>query len=234
MPLFHVGGMSFALVGLSLRRAHPHAAHPRSARRARRCWPTAVTHTFFVPALLAAMAAGAGRAHVPDAAAASSTARRRCRCRCCGPALALFPGRMTQVYGMTEASGVVSCCRSPTTRTRPSRTGWSRPGRPIAGRRDRDPRPGDRRAACRRRARRDLGAQRAAHGRLLGQAGGHRGGDHPRRLAALRRRRAHRRRRLPLRHRPHQGHDHQRRREHLPGRDRARARRAPDRRRLSR
>ena len=49
-------------------------------------------------------------------------------------------------------------------------------------------------------------------GGLLGQAGGDGRDDHPGRLAALRRRWPHGRRRVRLRDRPDQGHDHQRRR----------------------
>ena len=186
-----------------------------------------ITHTFLVPALLAAMAQVPGAADRDFPALQVALLRRLAHAAAGAAGLpGCSPGGWTQVYGMTEASGVVTRCRSPTTRTPPSRTGWSR--RATRSRRgDRDPGPGHRRAGARRRARRDLGALRAAHERLLGQAGGHRRRDHPGRLAALRRRRAHRRRRLRLRHRPDQGHDHQRRREHLPRRDRAGAGRAP-------
>ena len=73
----------------------------------------------------------------------------------------------------------------------------------AAGRDRRDPDPGPDR-----------------HAGLLGQARGH-GRDHPRRVAAHRRHRPPRRRRLPVRHRPGQGHDHPGRRERVLRRDRA-------------
>ena len=71
----------------------------------------------------------------------------------------------------------------------------------------------------RRRARRDRGQGPERDGRLSAQPGGD-GHDDPRRLAAHRRRRLRRLRRVLLHRRPRQGHDHPRRREHLPARDR--------------
>jgi acyl-CoA synthetase (AMP-forming)/AMP-acid ligase II len=107
MPLFHVGGMSFALVGLScgaslrmLRAPDPLAVLDMLADEP-------VTHTFLVPALLAAMVTVSGERTFPTlrlvyygASPMPLPVLRACT--------ALFPGRMAQVYGMTEASGVVS------------------------------------------------------------------------------------------------------------------------------
>jgi len=106
MPLFHVGGMSWALLGL---------AHGATVRILRRPDPVAVlddlasgiTHTFLVPALLAAMVRVPGERTFPElrviwygASPMPLPVLRAC--------VALFPGRMAQVYGMTEASGAVT------------------------------------------------------------------------------------------------------------------------------
>ena len=104
--------------------------------------------------------------------------------------VALFPGRMAQVYGMTEASGAVTALpvadhEDPDGRA-PARLG----GPPDPGRGDRDPGPGHRRSRCRSASPARSGCAPPAHERLLGQAGGHRRHDHPGRLAAVRRRRA--------------------------------------------
>jgi acyl-CoA synthetase (AMP-forming)/AMP-acid ligase II len=109
MPLYHVGGTSYALLALS-RGAHivmlrmPDPAAVLETLGAER-----ITHTFLVPALMAAMT------QVPGAAERDFSALRSLAygaspmplpvMRAC---LALFPGVMHQVYGMTEACGVVS------------------------------------------------------------------------------------------------------------------------------
>jgi acyl-CoA synthetase (AMP-forming)/AMP-acid ligase II len=106
MPLFHVGGMSWALLGLScgatiriLRTPDPAAVLDDLA--------DGTTHTFLVPALLAAMVQVPGerrfsalRLILYGASPMPLPVLRAC--------VALFPGRMTQVYGMTEASGAVT------------------------------------------------------------------------------------------------------------------------------
>jgi acyl-CoA synthetase (AMP-forming)/AMP-acid ligase II len=106
MPLFHVGGMSWALLGLAcgatiriLRTPDPAAVLDDLA--------DGTTHTFLVPALLAAMVRVPGERRFPalrlvlyGASPIPLPVLRAC--------VALFPGRMTQVYGMTEASGAVT------------------------------------------------------------------------------------------------------------------------------
>jgi acyl-CoA synthetase (AMP-forming)/AMP-acid ligase II len=107
MPLFHVGGMCWALLGLSsgggvriLRTPDPTAVLDDLANGG-------VTHTFVVPALLAAMVRVPGERSFPalrivlyGASPMPLPVLRAC--------VALFPGRMAQVYGMTEASGAVT------------------------------------------------------------------------------------------------------------------------------
>jgi acyl-CoA synthetase (AMP-forming)/AMP-acid ligase II len=106
MPLFHVGGMSWALIGLSL---------GATIRILRTPDPAAVlddlahgtTHTFLVPALLAAMVRVPGERTFPTLRAVwyGASPMPLPVLRAC---VALFPGRMVQVYGMTEASGAVT------------------------------------------------------------------------------------------------------------------------------
>ena len=109
MPLFHVGGTSYALLAIAhgarivlLRMPDPAAVVAQLAAEG-------ITHTFLVPALLA------GITQVPGVAELDLSALRTLSygaspmplpvLRACLP---LFPGRMHQVYGMTEACGVVS------------------------------------------------------------------------------------------------------------------------------
>ena len=109
MPLFHVGGTSFALLAMHdgghivlLRMPDPVAILDMLERER-------ITHTFLVPALLGAMT------QVPGAADRDFSALRDLAygaspmplpvLRAC---LQLFPGVMHQVYGMTEATGAVS------------------------------------------------------------------------------------------------------------------------------
>ncbi|HZG90282.1 MAG TPA: long-chain-fatty-acid--CoA ligase [Pseudonocardia sp.] len=109
MPLFHVGGTSYALLAvatgahiLMLRLPDPGAVLEMLER-------DRITHTFLVPALMAVMT------QVPGAADRDYSALRSLSygaspmplpvMRAC---LKLFPGVMHQVYGMTEATGVVS------------------------------------------------------------------------------------------------------------------------------
>lgn len=109
MPLFHVGGTSYALLAMAcgarialLRLPDPNAVWDMLEQ-------DGITHTFLVPALLAVMAQvpGAADRDVSRLKALSYGASpmplpvmRAC--------LKLFPGVMHQVYGMTEACGVVS------------------------------------------------------------------------------------------------------------------------------
>ncbi len=109
MPLFHVGGTSYALLAVTagahivmMRLPDPAAALEMLERER-------ITHTFYVPALMAAMlqVPGVGDRDYSSVKALSYGASpmplpvmRGC--------LELFPGVMHQVYGMTEQCGVVS------------------------------------------------------------------------------------------------------------------------------
>ncbi|MDN5748269.1 MAG: long-chain-fatty-acid--CoA ligase [Pseudonocardia sp.] len=109
MPLFHVGGTSYALLAIAagahslmMRLPDPAAALEMLERER-------ITHTFYVPALMAAMlqVPGVGERDFSSVKALSYGASpmplpvlRGC--------LTLFPGVLHQVYGMTEQCGVVS------------------------------------------------------------------------------------------------------------------------------
>jgi acyl-CoA synthetase (AMP-forming)/AMP-acid ligase II len=109
MPLFHVGGTSYALLAVS-RGAHVVMLRtPDPAAVVESLESQRITHTFLVPALLAAMTQVPGvgerdfsalRALSYGASPMPLPVMRAC--------LKLFPGVMHQVYGMTEACGVVS------------------------------------------------------------------------------------------------------------------------------
>ncbi|MFC4943987.1 long-chain-fatty-acid--CoA ligase [Pseudonocardia sp. GCM10023141] len=109
MPLFHVGGTSYALVAVTNGARMEIMRLPDPAAVLQALEESRITHTFLVPALLAAMV------QVPGAADRDYSALRALAygaspmplpvMRAC---LALFPGVMHQVYGMTEACGVVS------------------------------------------------------------------------------------------------------------------------------
>ena len=109
MPLFHVGGTSYALIAFcagarSFMMRTPDPAVALAMLEAER-----ITHTFYVPALMAAMN------QVPGAADRDFSALKAL-CYGASPmplpvmraSLELFPGIMQQVYGMTEQSGVVT------------------------------------------------------------------------------------------------------------------------------
>jgi acyl-CoA synthetase (AMP-forming)/AMP-acid ligase II len=131
MPLFHVGGMSWALLGLScgatiriLRTPDPAAVLDDLA--------DGITHTFLVPALLAAMLRVPGGHSFPalrlvlyGASPMPLPVLRAC--------LALFPGRMAQVYGMTEASGGVTTLSVADHEDPDAKHRLVSAGRPIAG-----------------------------------------------------------------------------------------------------
>lgn len=109
MPLYHVGGTSYALLAISCGAHIVMLRMPDPAAVLETLETQRITHTFLVPALLAAMM------QVPGAAERDFSALQSLSygaspmplpvMRAC---LALFPGVMHQVYGMTEASGVVS------------------------------------------------------------------------------------------------------------------------------
>ncbi len=109
MPLFHVGGMSYSIVGLSCGAALTMLRTPDPVAVLDMLEHDGVTHTFLVPALLAVMmrVPGVGDRAFPTLRGVyygASPMPLPVLLAC----LAVFPGRMAQVYGMTEASGVVT------------------------------------------------------------------------------------------------------------------------------
>ncbi|MCO1653798.1 long-chain-fatty-acid--CoA ligase [Pseudonocardia humida] len=109
MPLFHVGGTSYALLAIAagaqirmLRLPDPVAVVEMLER-------DRITHTFLVPALLAAIVQVPGIAERDfSALQALSYGASPMPLPVLRACLKLFPGVMHQVYGMTEACGVVS------------------------------------------------------------------------------------------------------------------------------
>lgn len=109
MPLFHVGGTSTALVALAQGARVVLMRLPDPAAALQMLEEGKITHTFFVPALMAAMN------QVPGAAARDYSSLE-VLCYGASPmplpvlreSLAIFPGVLYQVYGMTEQSGAVS------------------------------------------------------------------------------------------------------------------------------
>jgi len=109
MPLFHVGGTSYALVAITTGAHIFMMRMPDPAAALAMLESEKITHTFYVPALMAAMT------QVPGAADRDYSSLKALSygaspmplpvMRAC---LKLFPGVMQQVYGMTEQSGVVS------------------------------------------------------------------------------------------------------------------------------
>ncbi len=109
MPLFHVGGTSYALLAIACGARIEMMRTPDPAAILDMFERERITHTFLVPALLAAMA------QVPGAAERDCSALRGLSYGASPmplpvmrASLELFPGVLHQVYGMTEASGVVS------------------------------------------------------------------------------------------------------------------------------
>jgi acyl-CoA synthetase (AMP-forming)/AMP-acid ligase II len=109
MPLFHVGGSSYAMAGLYAGARMVMTRTPEPELLVRLLQDEQVTHSFFVPALLAMMS------KVPGAAERDYS-RLRTLCYGASPmplpvlraAMKVFPNVFMQVYGMTEACGVVS------------------------------------------------------------------------------------------------------------------------------
>ena len=110
MPLFHVGGTSYSLVAWAggapifmMRLPDPLGALQMLERER-------ITHTFYVPALMAAMTQVRGdRAFDFSALRAVSYGASPMPLPVMRACLQLFPkGTMQQVYGMTEQSGVVT------------------------------------------------------------------------------------------------------------------------------
>jgi acyl-CoA synthetase (AMP-forming)/AMP-acid ligase II len=109
MPLFHVGGTSSALAAITAG-AHLFLMRtPDPAAALAMLEAEKITHTFYVPALMAAMN------QVPGAADRDYSSLQTL-CYGASPmplpvlraSLKLFPNSMYQVYGMTEQSGAVS------------------------------------------------------------------------------------------------------------------------------
>ena len=110
MPLFHVGGTSYSLVAWAggapifmMRQPDPLGALQMLERER-------ITHTFYVPALMAAMTQVRGdKAFDFSALQAVSYGASPMPLPVMRACLQLFPkGTMQQVYGMTEQSGVVT------------------------------------------------------------------------------------------------------------------------------
>jgi acyl-CoA synthetase (AMP-forming)/AMP-acid ligase II len=109
MPLFHVGGTAYALVAVTSGAQILMLRMPDPAAVLEMLEAERITHTFLVPALLAAMN------QVPGAAGRDYSALKSLSYGASPmplpvmrASLKLFPGVMHQVYGMTEQSGVVS------------------------------------------------------------------------------------------------------------------------------
>ena len=104
-PLFHVGALSWGLVGLAAGATTILADDARPATIARHLTDDRVTHAFLVPSMLAALAREVGApAAFPElrtvvyGGSPTSDAERRAATRVLGPVL-------RQVYGMTETTG---------------------------------------------------------------------------------------------------------------------------------
>lgn len=109
MPLFHVGGSSWALVALQAGARIVIVREPVPDQLLDGLERERITHTFFVPALLSFLVA------VPDVRERDYSALQ-CLCYGASPmplpllrsCLDVFPTDFYQVYGMTEACGVVT------------------------------------------------------------------------------------------------------------------------------
>ena len=220
MPIFHIGGSGWGVMGLY---------HGAKGVIAREFDPTKVldffeqsgiTKLFMVPAAMQ-FVVRQPRARQVDfsrlkymlygASPIPAALLKEC--------IEVFKCGFVQMYGMTETTGTIVAL-PPEDHVegleRMRSAGKALPGIELAilDRR--------RQAIAAARGRRDRHPLRLQHGRLLEPAGGDREDARQRRLAAHRRCRLHGRGRLPLYPRPHQGHDHLRRREHLSRRSRER------------
>ncbi|WP_278258846.1 AMP-binding protein [Nocardioides convexus] len=215
MPLFHVGGSSYVLMGIhdgvpSVMTREPDAASLAGAILA------GANRTFLVPAVLAQVLQAGPDAVKPVRPAQDLHLRRRAdaaaaAARCDGGLAGhrLHPGLRPHRGGRRRDP--------PDARGPPHRRG-RRPPRAAGLRRQADPRgrgahrrPRDPHRRGRRRARRDLAEDPAGDEGLPQQARGDRRGRHRGRLVPHRRHGPRRRGRLRLRLRPAQGHDHHRR-----------------------
>lgn len=109
MPLFHVGGTSYALLAMTAG-AHVHMMRlPDPAGALEMVERERITHTFYVPALMAAMLQVPGAADRDySSIKALSYGASPMPLPVMRGSLELFPGVLHQVYGMTEQCGVVS------------------------------------------------------------------------------------------------------------------------------
>ncbi len=109
MPLFHVGGTSYSLMAVSLGARIFIMRMPDPAAALAMLEADRITHTFFVPALMAVMNQVPGAAERDySALKALSYGASPMPLPVLRASLKLFPGVLQQVYGMTEQSGAVS------------------------------------------------------------------------------------------------------------------------------
>jgi acyl-CoA synthetase (AMP-forming)/AMP-acid ligase II len=109
MPLFHVGGTSYSLMAISLGARIFMMRMPDPAAALAMLESERITHTFFVPALMAMINQVPGAAERDYAALkALSYGASPMPLPVMRASLKLFPGVLQQVYGMTEQSGAVS------------------------------------------------------------------------------------------------------------------------------
>ena len=238
LPMFHIGGIGWAYLGLvngattilvsefdAARGHRPARARAGDQRRVRPDDPADAGRASRVRPSVTTRACGRSR-----------TAPRRSPRRCCRAALRTFRCPLFGVYGLTETTGGVVQLRPEDHDADGARQHLLRSGgTPAALGRDAHRRPGA--------AERECGAGDVGEVWLRApnvMAGYY---DRPaetaaaldaRRVAAHRRRRLPRRGRLPVPDRPDQGHDRERRGERLSRRGRGGARPAPRRRRCRR
>ena len=109
MPLFHVGGTSYSLMAISLGARVFMMRMPDPAAALAMLESERITHTFFVPALMAVINQVPGAAERDySALKALSYGASPMPLPVMRASLKLFPGVLQQVYGMTEQSGAVS------------------------------------------------------------------------------------------------------------------------------
>ncbi|HEX4233769.1 MAG TPA: long-chain-fatty-acid--CoA ligase [Caldimonas sp.] len=109
MPLFHVGGTSYALTAISLGARVFVMRTPDPAAALAMIETEKITHTFLVPALMAMINQVPGAAERDySSLQALSYGASPMPLPVMRDSLKLFPGVMQQVYGMTEQSGAVS------------------------------------------------------------------------------------------------------------------------------
>ncbi len=109
MPLFHVGGTSYSLMAVNSGARIFMMRMPDPAAALTMIEAEKITHTFYVPALMAVMNQVPGAAERDySSLKALSYGASPMPLPVMRASLKLFPGVMQQVYGMTEQSGVVS------------------------------------------------------------------------------------------------------------------------------